>query len=259
MSHFTVLVIGENPEKQLQPFHEYECTGIKDEHVVFIPNDEYKEDEDTGIRGHWTNPNAKWDWYVLGGRWTGFFKTKAGAMATVGRPGILTEEAEPGFADQLLKRDVDFDFMRNEAGSKAQDKYEYAMGFLSMLPKNETWEEVRERISDVNVARDLYWNQTRCKAWKHQERITAKEWPFGWSSSPDQFLISQEDFIENARNSAATTHAILKDGKWYEHGKMGWWAMVSHKKDDNDWNKEFSTLLDGLPGDTLLSLYDCHI
>lgn len=36
MSHFTVLVIGAEPEKQLQPFHEFECTGTSDEFVQDI-------------------------------------------------------------------------------------------------------------------------------------------------------------------------------------------------------------------------------
>lgn len=27
MSHFTVLVIGDDPELQLAPYHEYECTS----------------------------------------------------------------------------------------------------------------------------------------------------------------------------------------------------------------------------------------
>ena len=31
MSHYTVLVIGDDPEKQLAPFHEFGCTGIDDE------------------------------------------------------------------------------------------------------------------------------------------------------------------------------------------------------------------------------------
>lgn len=36
MSHFTVMVIGENPEEQLAPFHEYECTGRDDEFVIDV-------------------------------------------------------------------------------------------------------------------------------------------------------------------------------------------------------------------------------
>lgn len=132
MSHFTVLVIGENPEKLLAPYHEYECTGIKDEHVVFVAAEEdleaeykknkgYKSIDDfiedyygyekiDGVYGRYTNPNAQWDWYELGGRWTGYFKVKESTGSyKVGRPGLMTDKALKGFADQLLKRDIDFD------------------------------------------------------------------------------------------------------------------------------------------------------
>ena len=33
MTHFTVLVVGPNPEQQLAPFHEFECTGKNDQYV----------------------------------------------------------------------------------------------------------------------------------------------------------------------------------------------------------------------------------
>ena len=36
MSHFTVLVIGDDVGKQLAPFHEFECTGTDDEYVQEI-------------------------------------------------------------------------------------------------------------------------------------------------------------------------------------------------------------------------------
>jgi hypothetical protein len=38
---------------------------------------------------------------------------------------------------------------------------------------------------------------------------------------------------------------------------MGWWACVSDEKDN--WSEEFAKLLDEIPDDTLLSVYDCHI
>ena len=40
MSHFTVLVIGENPEQQLAPYHEFECTGCDDQYVQDIDKTE---------------------------------------------------------------------------------------------------------------------------------------------------------------------------------------------------------------------------
>lgn len=30
-----------------------------------------KKDKKTGRYGYWENPNAKWDWWTIGGRWTG--------------------------------------------------------------------------------------------------------------------------------------------------------------------------------------------
>ena len=54
-------------------------------------------------------------------------------------------------------------------------------------------------------------------------------------------------------------HAVIKDGKWYEKGKMLWWAIVIVKKNEKVWNKEFKKLIKNLPDDTLISIYDCHI
>lgn len=45
MSHFTVMVVTENGTQEeleaiLQPYHEYECTGVRDEHVVWVSHKE---------------------------------------------------------------------------------------------------------------------------------------------------------------------------------------------------------------------------
>ena len=34
MTHFVVLVIGDDVEGQLAPYHEFECTGINDQYVI---------------------------------------------------------------------------------------------------------------------------------------------------------------------------------------------------------------------------------
>jgi hypothetical protein len=33
MSHFTVMVIGDNVDEQMAPYHEFECTGDDNEYV----------------------------------------------------------------------------------------------------------------------------------------------------------------------------------------------------------------------------------
>ena len=171
MSHFAIIVIGNNPEEQLAAYHEFECTGINNEFVQEIDvTQETKEDykrnkkdyknakeflqdyygrrtveseKEVNIEGEQkygyailnkngsikkvikrTNPNAKWDWYVLGGRWTGFFKKiNEHVAAEVGRPGLMTEQAQDGYGDQLRKSDIDFEFMENESAKKASHAY----------------------------------------------------------------------------------------------------------------------------------------
>lgn len=253
MSHFTVLVIGENQEEQLAPFQENNMGDCPKEFMVFEEDEDYDVDEETGKKGHWHNPNSKWDWYVLGGRWTGFFKLKTGVEAVVGRPGVLTAPAEEGYGDQVMKSEIDFDAMRDEAGKKAQDKYEEAMSIFGHLPVNRSWSDVRESFGEkIHEARDFYWGQERCKALRESDGPLK----FG---DPDEFLTSKEDYIENARAGAIATFAVIKDGKWYERGSMGWWGVVSDEKEESEWNKQFSELIDGLPDSALLSIYDCHI
>lgn len=96
MTHFVGLVIAETEDEiaaLLQPFHEYECTGIDDEFVIDVDTtdalrkdfaeygteaqtfEQFADDWDgselraDGRYYRHTNPNAKWDWWVVGGRW----------------------------------------------------------------------------------------------------------------------------------------------------------------------------------------------
>jgi|GEM_PF-3746245 len=62
------LIKEERPFKEVYPIgFEQFC---KEWHGMEYP------DKKTGHYGYWQNLNAKWDWFQLGGRWTGFFKLK---------------------------------------------------------------------------------------------------------------------------------------------------------------------------------------
>lgn len=45
MSHFAVIVIGPDFEKQLAPYHEFECTGTVDEYVQSVDETEERRKE----------------------------------------------------------------------------------------------------------------------------------------------------------------------------------------------------------------------
>lgn len=300
MSHFTVMVIGNDVEGQLQPFHEYECTGIKDQYVVWVDGTDevraefegsaehkkeygdlatfarkyygYEESEsEPGKYGRWTNPNRKWDWWVVGGRWTGYFKMKPGRHGLAGEPGLMTPRAGAGRADQARKGDIDFDGMRDEAGEKAAMKWEAVRRVIEPhISTFVSWEACREQCKDAEgkedfeKARALYHGQPLRKAITAaaQDKSNPHHEMFFWLDDLEQYFVPKDVFVQRGRDSAISTFAVLdstRDPAWMERGEMGWWGAVANEKDKSEWDREFNKMRDALPDDTMLSIVDCHI
>lgn len=328
MSHFTVMVIGENVETQLAPFQEnnmgdcpkefMEFNDMEDEFLeeyengsttkVVMPDGTYKNrwddafrkpgehgigsnthevpaeleqrevpfkelyatfeefvagyhsyekrDEDKNRYGYWENPNRKWDWYQVGGRWSGFLKLKEGARGAHGERSWMNrgEANDAGTCDSALKGAIDFEGMRQEAGERAADAWDKAheiFGDRSFI----TWEQARANCTtdgDTNYdkAREIY---------NSQEPVRDFNRHFGPFQNPGDFLVPREQFIADARATAVNTYAVLKDGEWYEKGEMGWWGMSNDKMTDKEWAVKIGELLDGLPDNTPITVVDCHI
>lgn len=295
MSHFTVMVFGYDAESQLAPYDENIQTAPRDKGEISEEDkqsmiDFYKKEENGGLDlpfdelyklkgddwdgnkmvqhedGTWHeystyNPDSKWDWYQLGGRWSGYLKLKEGANGENGERS-WSNEHEPvkeGYTDSARKMDIDIEGMKDEDGKKAGEKWDKANEILKDLPVNESWETVRRRhtkddtdYSQVAAARAEYGAQPRVEAFKKSDE-------FGFFSSPEDFNMSREQYVENARNRAISTFAVVKDGVWYEKGQMGWWGMACNEKDQDEWNKQVAALLDSVPDETIVSIYDCHI
>lgn len=82
----------------------------------------YTLDPDTKKYGYYRNPNAKWDWYQIGGRWRGFFPVKPDAWdkIIVGKPGCFDNEQTPGHSDIVRVADIDMDFVATKARERAE-------------------------------------------------------------------------------------------------------------------------------------------
>jgi hypothetical protein len=355
MSHFTVIVIGPNPEAQLAPYHEFECTGENDEYVQDIDVTEqsrkrYEESFSTRLRapdgslhsyfdekgdwnpkfsqlkkdpGRWegdrrekfipegfeeievstkdiksfaeflegpsegrivkfgetpdisgdhkfgyvltdelgevikvvdrTNPHAKWDWYKLGGRWRGYFKLREGAKGVTGGSGVFGNPPKEGWADQLYKRDIDFTGMEDAAETEARERHQKFRALVAGLPQPLSWvQTLKKNGDDVLKSREEYHAQPAIEALRTNDE-------FRWEDRPERFYVSEDEFARQARESAITSFAVIKDGKWYERGEMGWWGIVHDEKETDVWVKQVGLLLKEVSDDTLISVYDCHI
>ena len=295
MSHFTVMVIGKNPEAQLAPFQENnmgdcpkrflefkDCTNEVMEEWNNLEAEDYAKFKDKPIEtfalerfgyerdnngerfGYYENPNSKWDWYLLGGRWTGYYKVKPvlsigektiyPETSAIGKPGVLTPPCEEeGRADQLLKKDIDIEGMLKEAEEKAIKVWEEAVAVMG---------EHHRRTKPWHIFRDCYYPENTDRARKEyyaQPGMIAlhKADMHFWDA--DYLMCPREAYVKKCVESVLPTFAVIKDGKWYERGEMGWWGIVGNEKTTEHWHEEFNKLFMELPDDTLISVYDCHI
>lgn len=202
------------------------------------------------------NPKSKWDWYEIGGRWTGYFKLKKGHHGLTGKPGLQTSAAKPGYADQCRKIDIDIEAMQHEAAAEAEKRYDVAHRLLKHRPFT-LWEGILamypepQSEEDLEKARKQYREQPAIADF-YRDRDNA-------FSDPDQFAVSREEYVQSARDEALAPFALLKDGEWHERGEMGWWGCVSNEIPRSEWAKQFMKLFDELPDNTLLTAVDVHI
>jgi hypothetical protein len=177
-----------------------------------------------------TNPNSKWDWYQVGGRWSGFFTLKSGKSGELGEKSWCNDgvEIRDNKADQAKKGDIDWDKMVSDNFEEYSKKYDE---FEKLLKENP--EEAKKKA---------YWN--------YGVENVGGDFKTDWKPEP------REQYLKRA---VPSTFAVVKDGKWYEKGNMGWWACVIDEKEQDKWNEEFKKLIEETDDDTLLTVVDCHI
>jgi hypothetical protein len=218
------MVIGEDYEKQLAPF---------DENLENVQE-------------------AKWDWYSVGGRWTGYFKVKKGPKyrACTGEPGVMGRPAKRGWADQIRKCDIDVEAMQRVARQDADafwDELEAAV--VNCPPPAYSWEEAKKKWPDIEEARKHY----------HEQPFVKAAFKLHLADLVEVYRKGRQEYVNAVVRRVLVPFAVVHEGKWREKGSMGWWGMVSDEKDVDEWAKWFYEMFSELPADTLLTLVDCHI
>lgn len=213
------------------------CGKVFVKHKDFYPDFEsfmadwagYSKDPETGKYGYWENPNAKWDWYQVGGRYSGMLKLKP--SATSGDYGSRSwtnkDEIIPEYkVDTVKVKDIDFSLDEN-VRKEALRYWEIVVEKDS--PQNEKEEEI-EKFAIINP----------------------------------EYLINKygtkEEFAKI--KSMFSTHAVITpDGQWYEPGEVGMFGTCSASEEEEfKWKKEFKErFIDTANPEWVLTVVDCHI
>lgn len=241
MSHFTVMVFtkpGQSVEELLAPFDEDLATEFTDD-------DESDVDDRTGRRGYWHNPQAKWDWWTVGGRWSGQ---------------LLRLDGER--CDSARIEELDLDTVREVARVKAADTLRQLDAVIAEHgpPPSREWADwFREegRQEEAKAARDAYWEHPAVQAVS--------------GYGPDSLGLDFEDleWIERTRDgwvegkaaAAVCGWAVLThEGIWMEQGSMSWFGMSDATVDSTvGYLEAASVYLAQVPRDYTVTVIDCHI
>lgn len=210
----------------------------------------------------------RWDWYSLGGRWTGFFAVKPGHEHEVrtGLPGVMTDRSKPGRCDAGPKGALDLDRMRAKAAEKAGAAYDRYHALVADLPEALPWRHYADTAaSDTELdptQREAAWKRAR-QGYHGQPRIAVLAGTdfdtFGGDDPVEEFAVPRALYVERARAAVVPGYAMVHQGVWIAPGNMGWFGMSDDDKSSRAGYHEYvNGLIDALPDDTWLWAYDLH-
>lgn len=249
MSHFVVMVIGDNPEEQLERYHA--CIYVEEEEIGFVSEEDKQDMINFYIKG-------EWDHCRLGGRWSGrFIRLKPGASGTIGEPDAFNNEAG---CDAAKKRDIDFDSIFREAKKNAIRKYQRIMEnckgqipHLKIYWRTFFYSKEYAHLSLIEKI-NLYNDQNSVKLW----HALNKQIPLN-DLSLEEFQYTEEEYAERSVINAFIPFAFIHEGEWYKQGDFSWSGINLSENSNDKWQKKVWDLVNSLSDDTLISFYDCHI
>lgn len=218
----------------------------KEWHSDIDPNED-------GRFGYWYNPQAKWDWYQVGGRWTGVFKLKDEGDGEVGEPGIMTDRAPAGYVDQCRKDSIDFEGMREERAIKYAEHWDELKAAVGRAEIPPVWSDFYLTFANIDDARKAYSELEAVKLVREAglERF--------FDDSFEAIRGTRDEWSERGRRSYLSAYAVLDHGNWIAKGEMGWFGMSNDAVTDEEWIKQLAAKIESLPDDTMITAVDCHI
>ena len=215
--------IKENPEIELSDFERL-TKKLKTENRKWVKEWCGQDLDDEGNTLSTYNPDSKWDWYEIGGRWSGTFILKPGESGELGTKSWTNKDLEipDSRADRATKGQIDW----------------VAMNAIAIEEANKDWDDIMNPDPDKCRYRPEYVEKLRKI---HLEMYGTKE-----------------EYVK--RRGIWTPYAYVDEDSWNAPGEMGWWGMSSDETKDRDrYDHEFAEYIAKLPDDTLLTMVDCHI
>ena len=219
-----------------------------------------------GLRGYTMstyNPESKWDYWTIGGRWSGYFRYREGCRGAVllpeGGRWDAPKDISPRACNGGQKRHLDLDGLRTDKAAEARKTYREWQEVTAGTPDALPWSVFTDNISEgggytIERAREEYHSQPRVQAIQNTD--------FRWNDDPiAEFAVPEELYVEReGRARAVPGYAtVTTDGRWMAPGKMGWFGMSTDQEGDRfGYWEAANAYIEGLDDDIYLIALDCH-
>lgn len=185
-----------------------------------------------------TNPNAKWDWWTVGGRWRDNLRTKF------------------GYASEALRKNIDFASARETRYREACVEFDTWTALVAEYGEPPIFTDLLAKMP-VQEARNQYHAHP---IWVAMRDSGVDALAHFWGCPVTFFGKNREAFAHREALYSITPYAVVKDGEWLARGEMGWFGMSNDEVDDRlAWSESTIKLLEDLPPDTRITVVDCHI
>ena len=219
------------PVKSWYPSFEAYC----DEHRGFVKASD-------GRWGYTCNPNAKWDWWQIGGRFPNRFLVPAGLQDCI--PSAKDDDGESAtppegyqYADAARKKDICWDVMRKIAVDTVEKRYQKCVKAFETKDLSDFGPLCR--ILDEGISA---WGEMLYLKGETLDEYKARK----GATDLDRYMFHTYAFVD-------------RNGDWTGSGDMGWFGISSNDKDERAWNDEIQKLMNEAKDDDFLAIVDCHI
>lgn len=227
-------------------WHEYEDEDLKDNKI-----------------GYYDNPNSKYDWYQIGGRFSGLFQAKNKDEAKNGEKSWTNKDLETKGFDIIQKKNIDIEAMIEKAKKETENYWNVLLKYYPDLTKfpTKSWQDY---ISEWEKNHKEFNREEVKKNFENQENydkdiIAAlnKELNLLFDN-PINFYCkgNKEDFHKKMLYNQFGTFAILKDKFWYQKGQLGWFGTC--EKEDKNWEETYYEILESIDDEDWLTVIDYH-
>ena len=180
------------------------------------------------------NPNSKWDWYQVGGRWCGSLKLKHSIEQKV--------KSEPSLMSLVGNAKEVIDNLNDE--NKTDHAQVKDIDFTPDLKDVEYY----KRFWEINVEDSPLKENEKSEDF---ENFYSKNYYLDKFKDKETYIKQQTSF---------NTYAILYHGEWIEPNSMGWFGCSNATKDEhNEFRKRFDEIMSNLNPEDWITVVDCHI